>query len=359
VPAAVLALALLVAAPTGARAVPRSFFGVVPQAPLEGLDYFRMPEAHVGLLRFQIDWGGIDPSPEPGGRDWLATDAVVGDAARQGIRVLPFLYSAPEWAIGRASARRCEPGCRAYPPKGPRGLAAWSDFVGAAVERYGPGGSFWRTHPRVPKLPIRDWQIWNEQNSPTFYRPRPKVRGYARLLAVAHEAIEGRDPGAKVILGGMFGFPRGGLPPAISAPDYLRRLYAAGGGSHFDGVAPHPYAARVNEVASQVRLLHDEIERAGDNASMWITEIGWASGGEPHSLNRGAVGQADRLRKAFEYFLERRRAYRIRTVDWYSWRDPAPSGPPACDWCRHSGLLDEAGNAKPAFAAFSEVAGAR
>ena len=45
-----------------------------------------------------------------------------------------------------------------------------------------PEGSFWSEHPELPALPIRAWQIWNEQNSPTFFAPKPSVRAYARML---------------------------------------------------------------------------------------------------------------------------------------------------------------------------------
>ncbi len=358
VPAGVLAMVLFVALCPIARAAPKSFFGVVPQAPLEAADYPRMAEAHVGLLRLQLNWAAIDPAGAAGDPDWAGTDAAVGDAARSGIRVLPFVFGAPSWAFGRG-APDCGSECPPYPPKGRLGLAAWAGFLADAVDRYGPRGSFWALHPETPRLPIRTWQIWNEQNSPTFFRPRPNVRSYARLLATAHDAITARDPGAKIVLGGMFGNPRGGQKPVIAAADYLARLYRRPGSAEdFDGVAAHPYAARVSEVAGQVELLHDEIERAGDDAGIWITEIGWASGGEPSPLNRGPEGQADRLARTLRYFLANRRRLGIATVDWYSWRDSPISGPALCDWCRRSGLLEEDGTAKPALDAFSDVAGA-
>ena len=121
-----------------------------------------------------------------------------------------------------------------------------------------------------------------------------------------------------------------GAKPVIPAAEYLARLYRRPGAARdFDGVAPHPYAGTVKEMAAQVRLLHREIDRAGDNASLWITEVGWASGGPPSSLNPGPEGQADRLTKAYDYFLDRRRKLRIKTVDWYSWRDGPDTGPAA------------------------------
>ena len=159
----------------------------------------------------------------------------------------------------------------------------------------------------------------------------------------------------------MFGTPRGGQKPVIAAAEFLAGSTAGPGRARdFDGVAPHPYAAGLDGVIDQVGLLRDEIERAGDDARLWITELGWASGGSSHPLDRGPRGQAERLRRAFRYFLERRRRMKIEAVAWYSWRDSAPAASAVlCDWCPHSGLLEQDGTAKPALAAFSDVAGAR
>ena len=352
-----VALAICVCAPSAAAAVPATFFGVGPQGPLDILDYPRMGQAHVGTLRFEIDWARTDRAPGTGEEEWIAADGVVASAARQGIQTLPFVFDTPRWVLERGGTA-CASRCGLYAPTGRRELGAFGRFLGAAVDRYGPEGTFWAEHPQLPKFPITAWQIWNEQNSPTFFRPLPKVRAYGKMIAAAHDAITARDPAAKIILGGMFGNPRGGAKPVIPAAEYLARLYRRPGAARdFDGVAAHPYAGLVKEMAAQVRLLHREINRAGDNASMWITEVGWASGGPPSSLNPGPEGQAERLTKAYDYFLDRRRKLRIKTVDWYSWRDGPDTGPAGCAWCRESGLLAADGTPKPSLAAFASLTG--
>jgi hypothetical protein len=282
---------------------------------------------------------------------------VVASAARQGIQTLPFVFDTPRWVVDR-DGRGCGSRCGLYAPTGRRELGAFGRFLGAAVDRYGPEGTFWTEHPQLPKLPITAWQIWNEQNSPTFFRPLPKVRAYGKMIAAAHDAITARDPAAKIILGGMFGNPRGGAKPVIPAAEYLARLYRRPGAAEdFNGVAAHPYAGTVPEMAAQVKLLHREVERAGDNASVWITEVGWASGGPPSSLNPGPEGQADRLREAYGYFLAHRKRLRIKTVDWFSWRDREFPPPGVCPWCPETGLLDADGTPKPSLAAFASLAG--
>jgi hypothetical protein len=353
-----LVVALAMAAGASA-APPKSFFGVMPQGGLTDADYKRMGQADVGTLRFELFWAGIDPSSAPGDYDWSGPDAVVASAARNGVSLLPFVASVPPWALA-LDGHDCElHRCPAYAPKGKQALAAWSDFLADAARRYGPGGEFWDSNPTVPERPIRAWQIWNEMNSPSFWKPRPDVKAYAKLLDASHRAITRVDRKAEIVLGGMFGTPLGGRKPAVAAWDFLAKLYRRQGVKHdFDGVAPHPYASKLNKVLAQIDLIRDEMIAAGDrNADLWITELGWASGGAPNPLNRGLAGQADRLTEAFRYFTKKRRKLNIALLTWYSWRDNSATNAGLCEWCPESGLLREDGTTKPSYDAFTEFTG--
>jgi hypothetical protein len=343
-----------------AAGTPREFFGVVPQGPLEEEDYAAMGDGRVGTLRILVTWLVTDPSPAPDDYDWSGVDPIVGQAASNGIRVLPFLYGTPSWAANELDGVDCEAGeCATFPPTSEEALDAWAGWVGDLVDRYGPNGQYWEENPDIPKEPIRDWQIWNEQNSPSFWTPAPDVEGYANLVGAAEEAIHERDPDAEVILGGMFGTPLKGELPAYTAWDYLDRLYAIEGASEtFDGIGAHPYAAKLAKAESQVELMRDSVEAAGDDAGIWITEIGWASAGEENPLNRGPGGQARQLTAAYELFLERREEWNIETVTWYSWRDYEGEG--LCVWCPGSGLFEQDElNPKPSWDAFTELTGGR
>jgi hypothetical protein len=323
------------ASPTSA---PRGFFGVVPQTPLTADDLDRMGEGKVGTLRIVVSWSGLDPSPKKDDIDFAGADGIVLGAARNGIDVLPTVYSTPTWVAQDLDHYDCEDDCGIFAPRSDAALAAWGGFVGELADRYGPDGDLWADHPNLQPRPIRAWQLWNEQNSPTFYAPEPDVESYAKLLATSTDAIGERDPDATIVTGGMFGTPFKGNPPAYTASDFLRRLYEIpGAADDFDGVGAHPYAAHLQKVESQTRLMHEEIERAGDDATMWITEVGWASAGPDVPLNRGPQGQARELTDAFQLFLDKRSAWRIATVTWYSWRDSAE---PICDWCEFSGLFE-------------------
>ena len=357
-------LCALLAAAASAPA-PRGFFGVTPQASLSDKDFEIMGDAKVGTLRFEMRWAGIDPTSASGDYDWAGADYVIGEAARNGVRTLPFIYSTPDWVAKRDGT--CKHECGPFAPRNGPARKAWKNFLEAAVERYGTRGEFWAEHPEIPSEPVRAWQLWNEQNSPSFYKPRPNVKAYSKLLRTGHDAIIGVDRKAEIVLGGMFSTPLQGRKPAIAAWKYLKRLYRVKGAKRsFDGVAPHPYAAKLKKapgnrtVLAQLALFRAAMRKGGDrNADLWITEIGWSSENGGNPLNRGASGQANRLEQAFKYFQKKRRKLNIRNVTWYSWRDNLAADVGLCAWCPKSGLLEEDYDGKPSLRAFERFTGGR
>jgi hypothetical protein len=336
---------------------PGDFFGVIPQTPLGDEDFARMAQGKIDTIRVVLPWAAVQPTADAAAYDFSSIDSIVLGGANQGIEVVPTLFGTPAWVANELDGEDCEESeCSTFAPTSQKALAAWGDFVAAAVERYGPNGSIWSENPDVPPHPVHDWQIWNEQNSPTFYQPAPDVTGYERVLSTAADEIRSRDPKAQIVLGGMFGSPFKGEPPAYKAWAFLRELYAIPGAQDdFDGVAAHPYGAKIHTVESQVELMHDEIVRAGDDeASIWITEIGWASGGPDVPLNRGVDGQAQELTDSFNLFLDKRVEWNIDSVTWYSWKDTTE---PVCDWCMDSGLFTTDSEPKPAWNAFVSFTG--
>ncbi len=263
---AVLAvLVLLAGSSTRADAAPREFFGVMPQDGLSESDFPRMGKAKVGTLRFMIHWASIDPGP---GADYNfgELDETVAHLARNGIRPLPFIFGTPNWAA-RLDGNNCDP-CGVNAPRRAGGLAAFRTFMADLVKRYGPNGAFWAGNPSIPKKPIKAWQIWNEQNSPTFYGPKPNVKAYAKLLDAAKTGVSSVDPKADIILGGMFGTPQQGRKPSIFAWRFLEKLYSIQGSKKdFDGVGIHPYAGQMTKVIQQTELMIEAIDDARDRSA--------------------------------------------------------------------------------------------
>jgi polysaccharide biosynthesis protein PslG len=296
-----------------------------------------MGRGKVGTLRVNLAWGTVQPSPGAA-YDWSHYDGVIGEAARNGIRVLPTVYSSPTWA---------EPSPE-YPPLGDR-LPQFEHFARAAVQRYGSDGSFWRQHPDIPKLPIMLWQLWNEPNSPLFWRPKPDVGDYIDLLRGFDSTVTRADRGARVMLGGLFPTPRGG----ISMQVFMTSLYLAGAQRYFDAAAIHPYAANPGNALASTADLRHVMDQSGDNdAPIWITEVGWASGGVPSGLTVGPGRQADYLRQTFELAAQQRSRLGLEGVIWYSLNDT-----PGRLWPGHCGLFTLDGAAKPSWSAFTALTG--
>ncbi len=333
--AATLLAALALAPAAGAAPLPRGFFGVVPQGELAGRDFGRM-QGVVGSLRVAVYWPAVEPAR--GELDFSALDAVVTGAAARGIEVLPFVYGSPGWLTADPAES---------PLRAAGGGAAWSSFLAALVDRYGPRGSVWRDAGR--RLPIRAWQIWNEPNFPLFWRPRPSAPGYARLLKRSAATLRALDPGATVIAAGVAPVEDGPLPWR-----YLASLYRVPGVRRaFDVAALHPYSSSLAGVEYEIRRTRRVMARAGDGRTrLLIGELGVASAAEvPTAFDLGRTGQARYVERALRLLLERRRAWRLAGVDWFSWQD-APAWERSCSFCQYSGLVDVGGQPKPSWSAF-------
>ena len=348
------ALLTAVAVQPSFAAAPTSFYGVAPQETLTAEDYARMGQGKVGTLRIAIFWFEVDAYAPAGGYDFASTDTVVRNAALNGINVLPTLYGTPEWVATGLNNRSCGSACAKFAPTTRAALAAWRDFVAATVGRYGTDGTFWSQNPRIPKRPIKDWSIWSEQNSRTFFAPKAKPALYGKLLDTAAGAIKAQDSSAEVVLGGMAELA--GSRKATAASDYLGQLYRVKGAKKdFDGVSTHPYGARLKAVTEQVDLVTDEIKKAHDRkVDLWVTEVGAGSAKGGHPLNRGKTGQARLLTQVYKYFEKQRRKLNVPAVIWYSWKDKTPS---LCEWCATSGLFSADGAEKPAWRAFTKLTG--
>ena len=354
-----LVAAIAVMAPAGeAMAVPSGFFGVNTIFHPTDADLAQMGRAHAGVVREPFGWAELEPTP--GSYNFANFDRVVAGAASQGMTMLPFVYGTPAWARDCAGIADffCD---RVTPLRSAQGAQRWPELMRALVDRYGPNGTLW-TDPQdaysPPYQPIRTWQIWNEANSGTYFRPRPRPKAYYELLKSASNAIRSRDQGAQIMLAGLYGSPPkppDGLP-GVPLGRFLDRLYRfKQAKSLFDGVAVHPYSPSIKGIARQLSGARQVMVEHGDKKTpLYLTEMGWGSGGSAKaiSLYKGLAGQSQMLTNAFKFALKNRKRYRLRGVSWFSWRDLAPGQLGNCLICESFGLLANDGSAKPAFSAF-------
>ena len=229
----------------------------------------------------------------------------------------------------------------------------WSSFLRDAVERYGPEGSFWEENPELPFMPIRRWEIWNEENIVTFSEParsgrlrdpdpnlrpgpaprRPRLEGDRRRPLRAAAA----DPAQRRL---------GRLPLALYRARNVKR--------YFDGVALHPYVADARAMGAQLDNLRRILRVHHDTATpLYVTELGWGSRSGPTRWERGLYGQANQLSKAFAMLSEHRLRWRIGGVWWFTWTDEGGT----CQFCSSAGLLTASREAKPAWYQFNAWTG--
>lgn len=343
----VMITAAAVLATTASAKGSRSFFGVVQGQPFSKRDYAQLGKAGTGTVRFGIVWNNVEPN-RTGGFRWSAYDAKIGNLAAHGVRSFPTLSGSPSW-VAKEPKR---------PPLGSKqDQQAWRNFLSAAVNRYGRGGTYWRTlyraqHPGKKPVPITDWQIWNEPNLRKFFPKKHATRNYAKLVKISAKPIRQADGKAKVILAGMPAFLR------PTADKFLGRLYRVKGFARsFDAAAVHPYAENMKKFVTAIKRMRRTLKQHHDKKKgLWLTEVGWGSKRHHGHLNVGKRGQKRLLSRSFSVSLHHRRQWHIDGVQWFDWRDPSRSAPTICSFCDSAGLLKHSYAKKPAYRAFTHFA---
>jgi len=342
---ALVALGCALPSSASAGLAPPGFIGIAPQSPDSNSDFELMELAGIQSARLPMNWPGIEPEAEDRSDPrWAWFDDQVEMGAEHGIRIFPFVWGSPEWV---APSPTVEPVDHAWQRE------AWLEFLGRAEARYGPGGEFWEEHPDLPALPIRRWEIWNEENIVTFSY-RPSARRFAELIRISGRLLHRLDPGSKVLIGGFFGRPLQ-TPPNVQSGDFLSQIYRARQVKrYFDGVALHPYVASAEAMQPEIANLRRVMRVHRDAATpLYVTELGWGSDSFESRWERGPRGQARELNRAFELLTEHRFDWRIGGVWWFSWTDQAG----ACQFCDSAGLLTSSREAKPAWYSFNEWTG--
>ncbi len=337
---------LVVPAASPAAKLPGDFFGIFAEAPGKS-EFKAMGKAGFGSYRVPINWRSIQKTRN-GDYDFSQSDYGVYQAAKHHMRPVPVVYGTPRF-IHKSLSKGL------YPPKGKADLNEWRNFMKALAERYSPKGYFFDVFPEIDDLPVKTWMLWNEQNSKNNWLPKANPRAYAKVVKKGDQGISKVDPKAKVVLGGMYGYPRDSK--SMKAGKFLAKMYKVKGvEKHFDAVNSHPYGHDIGDVKKQVGELRSAARRAGDrNVGLYVGELGWASKGPAKSDSVvGYKGQANRLRDGLNLLAKKRKSWNVGGVFIYTWRDFA-AGQLACLWCPGAGLVKQNGKAKPALRAVKKV----
>ena len=246
--------------------------------PADPQRYARALELGAGWNRFPVYWGTVER--EPGRFAWRRYDEAVAADVQNGLRTDLILLGAPAaWLDedGRITGLyepifedgTDSPG-PADAPKQPNADNGWARFVGAAVQRYQPGGSLARARGWDDGQGITVWEIWNEPDFPAFWGGSPAE--YARLLKVAYLVIHQHDPDATVMFGGLAYTTQNNWLAQVLAvylDDPLHEEY----GWYMDAVGVHNYGSSWRS-GWLVRYAKRTFVEYGFEKPVWLNESG-------------------------------------------------------------------------------------
>jgi polysaccharide biosynthesis protein PslG len=302
----------------------------------EGYTYLqRARKTGITWIREDFAWSTIEP--QRGHVSWRHTDALMRNASRLGISVLAIATYAPGWATGHSDSDK-------YAPTNPRDFAA---FVRAIAERYGKGGTFWRSNPRLAPAPLTAIEIWNEPWLSDFWRPAPDPTAYARLVRATAVAVKARHPGITLLASGDVSAQGEGagtdwLDPLLRADPALWRSGLVGAWSvhlYCQELSPWDTAAPQRSRFDRMLLTRSLAQLAGADKPIWITEFGWNTDPESPAAVSEEI-QAQYLRDALVRAGTEWQSFVPRSFV-FTWTKPSPGD----DY----NLLRPDGSARPAW----------
>jgi hypothetical protein len=282
---------------------------------------------HAKVVRTDVPWSSLEPlGPGQIDQGALASlDRLMDGASAAGIRVIATVDSTPCWASSAPVSllHQCAQGrsgpASAWPPTNPANYAA---FVAYLAQRYGT---------RLAAI-----EVWNEpdQANQLYFAGPEKPQRYAAILRAAYTAIKQAKSNVPVLAGSLVG--ANGV--------FLRALYAAGIKDYYDGLAVHFYTLTL----ASLRSIHEVQVANGDTKPLWLDEFGWSSCWPRYRVQQeqACVTPQIQARNIADTFRSLARAPYVAAAVLYKLQGSISE---------NFGVLNAAGNHKPAFAALSGV----
>lgn len=330
-PVARIALAIVVlsaawlcsAGTAAAKRLPYGFSGVVysgpgyaPPYPGIAGDFARMRRAGVESVRLDVQWQLVEP--DRGVLRFDLLDPMVEASAKHRMDLLPMVWTTPRWASQ-------QPGRPDFAIWSPANTSDYAAFLQQLIHRYGPRGDFWREHKRLPKRPIRAWQIWNEPSARYWWATPDYRSSYVALLKAAYPAVHAADRGAKVVMAGLASFLSSTSGETSTNWEDLDAFYRNGVRGYFDVAAVHAFSYRVKDVMRTVAKVRAVMRDNGDRRKpIYATEVSWPALNPllPPSRHLGFEvsprGQRERLAATYRRFA-RDRSLGVTRAYWNSW----------------------------------------
>jgi polysaccharide biosynthesis protein PslG len=321
-------LTLPATADAAARTIPQGFYGVgysgnveLLSAPAQGKLWDRLATGGAESVRLLFNWDLTEGTK--GHYKWGRIDSLVINATRRGMKILPVVEYAPNWA-------KKFPGRSASPP---RGTADYTAFLRQLILRYGPGtvlakATFWKAHPELLYRPIQQWEIWNEPEITYHWLRQPfnrpwsaaDAREYVALLRDSFTTVHTADPQAKVVLAAL----------SIDSWKNLKKLYDwTDIEGMFDIAAIQAYSGTTGFIPTLMRNFRGVLNAHGASGTpLYVTEMTWpaAKGKSNPSYTTGYMsgfitdqkGAAARLTQAYKTLRNMRNELKLLGVYWYT-----------------------------------------
>lgn len=272
-----------------------------------------LKQSGAGWIRINLYWGWLEQSP--GKIDWSSVDQGLAALRSAGISALVTLNGpVPCWALDSVHARGCRLPQQIMPNSA---VQPWTDFVSAAVRRYGKQ--------------VHYWEIWNEPDllsSIDESNPTQRLMDYRdNVLSPGARAVHLADPSAKVVAPAFAAIPSGNSAPGRELQTALSVVLGGGVGSNIDIVSLHsyyPYSA-----VSKLRSAHKGLARLGiADRPLWVTELGIS----------GSLLPSRRVRhREATFLLSETNAilstHAAKKIFWFALTDsPTPAGDHADDY---------------------------
>lgn len=283
-----------------------------------------MQSAQVGWIRLDFLWEDIEPTE--GKFDFAKYDTIVKLVKDQGINILGVLHYSANWASS------CEEwNC---PPKD---NVLFVNYASKVIQRY--------------KEQVKYWEVWNEPDSATYWKPQDGLKSYCLLLKEVYLAAKKIDPDCKIL--------NGGLANGLSS---INHLYDNGAKDYFDILNIHFFQNplfgenALKAVASYPKLAYKIMSRNKDkDKRIWITEIGCPGVKLQLTVNNWWLGenpnehqQAQWVKKVYTELLKNPQ---VEKIFWAFFRDTKKHWDNGVDYF---GLVRWDYSVKPSFKSYKE-----
>lgn len=275
----------------------------------------RVKELGVDLVRIQFSWSDIEQTK--GKLNFEKHDKIVSLLEKAGLKIIADVGTTPLWLNPNLKNNT-------YGPSTSLEQNLFANYARTIAERY--LGKIWC------------FEIWNEVNSESFWKPTPNVEAYSSLFVKAYDSIRKVDSSTPIVSSGLAG---GGGRDTVS---WVRSFLKTPAASKMDGFGIHPYSdgdGKISGFLLETGHIRQLLDYSGfSHIPFYCTETGVSS------LGRTLEQQAEVYRVIGDFLQS---IPNIACVVWYclfdspevqSWDPKDPEG--------YFGVFDKNGSPKPA-----------